>query len=912
MTLRDLPGPSSVDDGIPRNDSASGATPLSVSATSRETAANYLGHDARIHGRMLDDLLQCQTEVLNLLSRQASLGRILHQITYLLDRAIAPGFACIRAIDAQGKSSDHCAKPSPLDGITVDIAPDGTTYRLDGFEARVMPGALLVPSELASDGSAPLRELAAASGINAVFSFAISNGAGQQIGAFILYFGGVRRPSETDIALVRSLEPLARFAIQYSGHTAALRSADARFASLANSIPGVVYQRRVWPDGTIRYTYISDGVRDLFGVEPAEVLADPYALFDCHGPEYHATFRDRLLAASREMKMWDVEATIVTRDGRRKFTHAIARPHREADGSVVWDGLILDATRIKEAELATAAAEAKTRDAIIESLSQGLLLLDAEDRLITCNSNYIALYPALAPMAKPGADYRALLRAELESGMDADLETETLDGKVNEYLANHALLQHVAERQLADGRWVLVHQHRGPDGGSVILYTDVSELKSREEQIRHMAQHDALTGLPNRVLFRDRLAQALARARRHDRSVSVLCLDLDHFKDINDTLGHPAGDTLLREVAARLQATIRETDTVARLGGDEFAIIQVDIDSPEQAAILCRRVLQRLEEPFMLDGQQAISGASIGVAMNSLDGEDADRLLKSADMALYRAKADGRGTYRFFQTEMDARVQARRALEFDLRQAIGKNELELFYQPIVNVAENRIAGFEALMRWRHPVRGMVSPGEFIPLAEETGLIVPLGEWALRTACKEAVTWPGDLKIAVNLSPVQFKHRDLGRMITDTLAETGLAPRRLELEITESVLLKDGEATLQLLHQLRDLGIRISMDDFGTGYSSLSYLRSFPFDKIKIDRSFVNDLETKTDSAAIVGAMVGLGSSLGMATTAEGVENVEQLDYLRAQGCTEVQGFFFSKPRPANEISGLLADKLRNA
>ena len=855
MTLRDATHPSA------RDDSSTSATTANEDVTAASGSTRREGPHIHLSAGTLRGVLSCQTEALHLLSRDATPDSVMRRIASFLDSVIAPGFAAIRVKDEVGKHAVYAAQPN---------------------------------SAVAADDIA--------------FSSPIASTSGKDIGAFLFCRTPEAHPSAEQAAILSALEPLACFAIEHSGDATALRSADARFASLANSIPGVVYQRKVSPDGTIRYTYISDGVRDLFGVEPAEVLANPYALFDRHGADYHATFRDRLLAASREMKLWDVEATIVARDGSRKYTHALARPHREPDGSVVWDGVILDATRIKEAELAAAAAEANTRSAIIENLSQGLLLFDADDRLITCNSNYVTLYPSLAPLAQPGASYAEIVAAELQSGMDADLETETLAAKVSEHIANHALPQHVAERQLADGRWILVHEHRGHEGGSVILYTDVSELKSREQQIRHMAQHDALTGLPNRVLFRDRLAQAIARGRRRNNAVAVLCLDLDHFKDINDTLGHPAGDALLREVAARLQATVRETDTVARLGGDEFAIIQVDIDSPEQAGILCRRLLERLAEPFMLDGQQAVSGTSIGVAISALDGEDADRLLKSADMALYRAKADGRGTYRFFQTEMDARVQARRAMEIDLRQAIGKEELEMFYQPIVNVAENRIAGFEALMRWRHPVRGMVSPADFIPLAEETGLIVPLGEWALRKACEEAASWPGDLKIAVNLSPVQFKHRDLGQMIMNTLTETGLAPNRLELEITETVLLKDGETTLQTLHSLRELGVRISMDDFGTGYSSLSYLRSFPFDKIKIDRSFVMDLEEKTDSAAIVGAMVGLGASLGMSTTAEGVENVEQLDYLRSQGCTEVQGYYFSKPRPAHELAALLANQ----
>ena len=446
-------------------------------------------------------------------------------------------------------------------------------------------------------------------------------------------------------------------------------------------------------------------------------------------------------------------------------------------------------------------------------------------------------------------------------------------------------------------------------GGWVATFEDITEWRKAEEKISHMARHDPLTDLPNRTLFHEQMERALRRTRR-DGQIAVLCLDLDHFKDINDTLGHPTGDHLLKAVAERLGQAIRETDTLARLGGDEFAIVQVEAnDQPAQSAALASRLVDVISAPYDINGHHVVIGTSIGVSIAPTDGTDPDQLLKNADMALYRAKADGRGTYRFFEDDMDARAQSRRTLELDLRAAVACGQFELYYQPIQTIGTGEIIAFEALARWNHPIRGMIQPPDFIPLAEQTRLIVPIGDWVLRTACSEAAGWSRKIRIAVNLSAVQFKNRKLVESVQAALSESGLAPDRLELEITETILLHDYEGTLATLRALRNLGVRISMDDFGTGYSSLSYLQSFPFDKIKIDQSFIRELANREESMAIVRAITGLGKSLGISTTAEGVETREQLRLLRAEGCTEVQGYLFSPPCPAAEVETLL---LRNS
>jgi diguanylate cyclase (GGDEF)-like protein len=434
---------------------------------------------------------------------------------------------------------------------------------------------------------------------------------------------------------------------------------------------------------------------------------------------------------------------------------------------------------------------------------------------------------------------------------------------------------------------------------------NITRRKEDEAMIAFMARHDSLTKLPNRVLFRERIEEALAQTTPTS-GVAVLCLDLDRFKSVNDTLGHSIGDALLRAVAERLLECVSTSDTVARLGGDEFVVILAGMEREEEAAQLAARIGERLSVPCNLDGHQVAIRATIGIAVTPADGNSAEELLRRADIALYRAKIEEPGTWCFFETEMGTRVESRRCLEVDMRTALDRGEFEILYQPLYSVQSRQAISVEALLRWRHPVRGVIAPDAFIPIAEETGLIVDIGEWVLRRACADAMAWPeGCVNVAVNLSPVQFKSRRLVTAVREALAASGMPGHRLELEITEATLMQNNEATLAALHELRDLGARVSLDDFGTGYSSLSYLRSFPFDKIKIDKSFIQDLANVQGGAAIVRAIAGLGANLQLTTTAEGVETREQFAILRAEGCTEVQGYLFSRPVPADQVPALI-------
>ncbi|WP_051346025.1 EAL domain-containing protein [Bradyrhizobium sp. th.b2] len=554
------------------------------------------------------------------------------------------------------------------------------------------------------------------------------------------------------------------------------------------------------------------------------------------------------------------------------------------------------------------AAERRNLTTAVNNIPQGLVLYDASARIIICNRPYIEMFGLSPDIAKPGCTMQRLIAHRQETG--------SFDGDVEDFC--DAIIGNVklgrATRQLTrapGGRAIEIVNKPLPGGGWVATIEDVTERTRTENRIAYMAHYDALTDLPNRVLFRERLERAL-KALRPDEQLAVMYIDVDEFKSVNDALGHQIGDELLRAIADRLRSCLAEGDVAARLGGDEFAVIQTAIRDQTQTMQLLAAIYQAIRQPVDCSGHLITTDASIGIAVAPADGLDLDQLLRNADLALYGAKSDGRRTYRFFETGMDARAKARRSLELELRQAIADGSFELHYQPLLHLEDSRVSCCEALLRWRHPERGMISPADFIPVAEDTGLINDIGRWVLNTACREAVNWPEHIHVAVNVSPIQFKSQTLALNVAAALAASGLAPSRLELEITEAVLIRDDEAALDILHQLRELGVRIALDDFGTGYSSLSYLQRFPFDKIKIDRAFIKDLAGAGASSTIVQAVVNIATASDMTTTAEGVETEQQRNMLRILGCTEMQGYLFSRPVPAADVRKLLSSHREKA
>ena len=620
------------------------------------------------------------------------------------------------------------------------------------------------------------------------------------------------------------------------------------------------------------------------------------------------------LAARRPFRAFRWER--IGSDGTRRFLSTSGDPVFDRNGVFKgYRGTGRDITmevqtnaRLAEANVALEQGREQFA-AVLDNITQGICFFDRDNRLRLCNRRYIEIFglpPEAQCIGRSVEDLMHVLEATGTSPDPSSVDYHTW--------RTHLLAPKVAQRVvrlLKNSRFIASYYQPMLDGGWVATHEDVTEQHQAEASIAFMAHHDALTKLPNRILFRERIEHAIAMASR-GTTFAVMCLDLDNFKQVNDTLGHPAGDGLLIAVGERLQACVREGDTVGRLGGDEFAIIQLGLRNPDDAEVLTSRIMAAFRQPFDIDGRQIATGTSIGIAVASDASVTYETLMRDADIALYLAKSEGRGIARFFEPEMDARIHMRRLLEMDLQEAIGRNEFELYYQPQINVISNRVCGFEALLRWHHPERGFVSPMDFIPVAEESGMIVAIGAWVLRQACLEAQRWPAEVSVAVNISPVQFRKGDLVATVRSALSASGLPPDRLELEITESVFLRDSTETLAALNALRAMGIQVALDDFGTGYSSLSYLRSFPFSKIKIDQSFVRDLTTNKESMSIVRAVIGLGHSLGMMTIAEGVETKEQLDKLRAKGCTEVQGYFFSRPRPAGEVSALIDHIQRTA
>jgi diguanylate cyclase (GGDEF)-like protein len=578
-----------------------------------------------------------------------------------------------------------------------------------------------------------------------------------------------------------------------------------------------------------------------------------------------------------------------TRDGRTVF---IRRNRIPGGGWIATHEDISEHKHDQDLLVANAAALEQINarfDAAINNISQGVCLFDAAQRVVVSNRRYAEIYRLSPEQIGTGMSLAEILELRRQTGTDFKLDPEV-------YMAQNTKMR-AEVQELADGRIVSISRHMMPDGGWLTTHEDITDRARNEQKIAYLAEHDLLTGLPNRAFLTKMLEGAIRR--RDDVATdhfSIFMLDLDRFKNVNDTLGHAAGDQLLIEVARRLKASLRDSDVLARLGGDEFAIIQpLDSEDNETTIGLALRIIDTIARPIELNGHQVMVGASIGIARSPSDGRDPRDLLKKADLALYAAKADGRNDFRLYRPEMMRNAEAHKIIENELREAIGKGQFELYYQPIIDVRTQTACGAEALVRWRHPQRGLVGPEEFIPIAETSGLIMPLGDWILQQACRDAASWPEALRVSVNLSAFQFNKGNLFDVVLCALVESGLNPERLELEITESALLDNQASHLQTIRQLKNLGITMALDDFGTGYSSASYLTNFPFDKIKIDKSFIQGAEQRRDCAAVIASVLALARGLEMAVTAEGVETEHQFQMLRNVGVEYAQGFLFAQP-----------------
>ena len=574
-----------------------------------------------------------------------------------------------------------------------------------------------------------------------------------------------------------------------------------------------------------------------------------------------------------------------------------SRSHTREGGFV---GLYSDMSEARAQRDALASANANL-DGAMANMSQGLVVFDAAGAVVLANPKVAGLLGVGEASLAPGATHADLVAEVLGRAGVAAADLDRHLRREARLLRTRRAMVRTLE---VGGRELSVTQAPMPDGGTIATLADVTEQRRVEGRMNFLANHDALTQLPNRTLLRQRVEEAIVRARR-GRGFAVHCLDLDKFKFVNDTMGHAVGDELLVQVAERLSRCLRETDTVARLGGDEFAILQADVSDEAGCAVLANRVLESVSAPYSIQGNDVVIGVSIGIACGPENGLDHGALLQAADTALYKSKEEGRGRYSFFAAELNDRLVARRDLERDLRSALENGELSLHYQPLLDASTQVICGFEALMRWRHPTRGMVPPSDFIPIAEETGMIRAIGAWAMDTACRQAMAWPVEAKVAVNVSAVQLRDADFRSMVTATLARTGLPAARLELEITESTLMSDGTNVVEVLQSLRETGVSVAMDDFGTGFSSLSSLNSFPFTRIKIDRSFVRDLHERSNSQQIIRAIVTLGKTMGMSITAEGVETRLQLAFLEEVGCDVIQGYLVGRPIPDSEVAATL-------
>jgi diguanylate cyclase (GGDEF)-like protein/PAS domain S-box-containing protein len=850
----------------------------------------------------LEELLRLQREVLAIVALGAGLDAVLRRICTLIESVVPRSVATLMLLDRAEGVLYVKAAPS-LSAEVLNRLNGLVPGRAGAYGAAICSGRAVYVSDTSVDPHwEQLRELARDLGIRACWAVPIRSRGRTVLGTFAVSSMEQRSPGPVDIRLLETASYLAGIAIEQEQRESALQETAAQLRSITDALPGAILQYRLNQDGVPQVTFISQGAEKLWGIPIERLREDFRPAWERILPEDQALVYDSILAAAGHTGPWDQEFRLQREGGSVRWMHVSAAPDISLDGkSIVWNGIVSDVTEYRRTE------ERLIRWAsAFQNTSEGVLITDPDGRILDVNGAFCDI---------TGYDLDEV-RGHTPRVLRSGRHEESF------YQAMWATLQAAGRWQgeiwnrRKDGavypEWLSISQVTGARGETVsyvAVFADISSIKETELRLLYLAHHDPLTDLPNRLLCGARLEHAIDQATRQPRQLAVMFLDLDRFKNVNDTLGHALGDELLVQAARRLQACVRQEDTVARLGGDEFIVILENLADLDDAGKVAEKVLMALQRPFSLGEHEVVVTASVGVSLYPQDGRDCETLLKHADAAMYRAKALGGSNHKYYTPELTDLADERFALEKALRGALERDEFELLFQPQVSARDGRIVGAEVLLRWRHPELGLLEPARFIPIAEQTGLIRPIGEWVLRETCRQALAWRQAglpvVKLALNLSGQQLTPDGIDRQLEVILRDTGITPSCLELEIAEGLLMQNPETSVPVLSALKSRGVSLAIDDFGAGFTSLGHLKRLPVHKLKIDQSLVRDIPEDPNDEGTAKAVIALGHSLGLTVIAEGVETECQGDFLRREGCDELQGYLYGHPSPADEFAALL-------
>jgi len=846
----------------------------------------------------MEELLTLQRSILQSIATAEDLRNILEDLCRMVENIVPDSVSSIMLLDDQRGVLNVLAAPRIPESAAEALKGVVPGQGGGSCAHAVLTAAPVFVSDTATDDRwSENRAFAEEFSIQACWSVPILNEQSKPLGTFAISSFEKREPSGFHMRLLQAASYLAGIALQADATRRKLHESEIRLINIADAVPGVLFQQLEKPEGGAQFTFISQRVSELFGQDAESVLENGDVLWTHVEKQEAQNIAKKMQIPASVKPLRECEFRL-NLNGRESWIYGRSvATGKDAEGNVVWNGIFLDITDKQLAQ-----SRLNMAGMVFENTQEGIMVTDEDSRIIEVNRAFTRITgyeadevlgrtPGLLDSGTNGPELYQVIKASIdEQGYwEGEMWNRRKDGEVFP-------------------EWLSITRVTDPVTGNVKdlrVFSDISHLKRSEERLAHLAHHDPLTGLPNRLMLSARMEHALDRAKREGNYLGVLFLDLDRFKNINDTLGHALGDEVLKEVAERLKDSVRAEDTVARLGGDEFIVLLENVHNPEMTAHIAEKLLRTLARPYVLNGQEYYFTTSIGISHYPVDGIDAESLLKNSDTALYQAKDQGRNTYIHYSPELTQKVEDWLKLEHFLRSALEKRQFEIYYQPKISTLDGRILGAEALLRWMHPELGLIPPSQFLTIAEEIGLIVPLGEWVLREACKQAQLWKEqgfeDLTISVNLAGQQIGQSNLYESIVSILDETGLEPNRLELEILESFVMRHAEQSVTTLEAIRDLGVSLSIDDFGSGYSSLSYLKRLPVSKLKIDQTLVLDIPDDPDDVAIARAVIALGHSMGLRVCAEGVETMAQREFLAEEGVDELQGYYYSRPVPADEF-----------